>query len=38
MQRKEFLKISGGLALAGLATNSGLASISLDEKKIKSLI
>jgi sugar phosphate isomerase/epimerase len=35
MQRKDFLKISGGLALAGLASKSGLASISLEEKKIK---
>ena len=35
MKRNEFLKLSGGLALAGLASKSGLASIALEEKKLK---
>lgn len=35
MKRSEFLKISGGLALAGFASKSGLASITSEEKKLK---
>ncbi len=35
MKRSEFLKISGGLAIAGLASKAGLASISSEEKKLK---
>jgi sugar phosphate isomerase/epimerase len=35
MKRNEFLKLSGGLAFAGLASRSGLASFSLEEKKLK---
>jgi len=35
MKRNEFLKLSGGLALAGLASKSGLASLSSEEKKLK---
>ena len=34
MKRNEFLKLSGGLALAGLASKSGLASLT-GEKKLK---
>jgi sugar phosphate isomerase/epimerase len=38
MKRNEFLKISGGLALAGLASRSAFASLAIDDeaKKIKS--
>ena len=35
MQRKEFLKISGGLALAGLASKSGLAACMSNDDKLK---
>ncbi len=35
MKRNEFLKLSGGLALAGLASKSGLASVTTEEKKLK---
>jgi sugar phosphate isomerase/epimerase len=35
MKRNEFLKISGGLALAGLASKTGFASLALEEKKLK---
>ena len=35
MKRNEFLKLSGGLALAGLASKSGLASLASEEKKLK---
>jgi len=35
MKRNEFLKLSGGLALAGLASKSGFASLSLGEKNLK---
>lgn len=35
MKRKEFLKISGGFALAGLASKSGLASCNLYGDKLK---
>src|ERR1044071_3429107 len=35
MERKEFLKITGGLALAGLATKSGLASMTTEMGKLK---
>ena len=35
MKRNEFLQLSGGLALAGLASKSGLASFTSDEKKLK---
>ena len=35
MKRNEFLKLSGGLALAGLASKSGLASLTSEEKKGK---
>ena len=35
MERKEFLKITGGLALAGLATKSGFASMAEDTGKLK---
>ncbi len=35
MERKEFLKITGGLALAGLASTSGLASPTAESKKLK---
>jgi sugar phosphate isomerase/epimerase len=35
MKRNEFLKLSGGFALAGLASKSGFASLSLEEKKLK---
>src|SRR5687767_2031728 len=35
MKRNEFLKLSGGLALAGLASKSGFASLSSGEKKLK---
>lgn len=36
MKRNEFLKLSGGLALAGLASKSGFASIAEDDAKLKS--
>ena len=35
MKRNEFLKLSGGLALAGLASKSGFASLSFGEKNLK---
>ena len=35
MKRNEFLKLSGGLALAGLASKSGFGSLALEEKKLK---
>jgi sugar phosphate isomerase/epimerase len=35
MKRNEFLKLSGGLALAGLASKSGLTSLTSEEKKLK---
>ena len=35
MERKEFLKITGGLALAGLAAKTGLASPTGEAKKLK---
>ncbi len=35
MKRNEFLKLSGGFALAGLAAKSGLASLTSEEKKLK---
>lgn len=35
MKRKEFLKISGGLTLAGLASKSGFASLTAEQKKLK---
>ena len=35
MERKEFLKITGGLALAGLATKPGFASLTGETGKIK---
>lgn len=35
MERKEFLKITGGLALAGLAAKSGFASMTEETGKIK---
>ena len=35
MKRNEFLKLSGGLALAGLASKSGFASFSRVEAKLK---
>ena len=35
MERKEFLKITGGLALAGLASKTGLASPTAAAKKLK---
>ena len=35
MKRNEFLKLSGGLALAGLASKSGFASLASEEKKLK---
>ena len=35
MKRNEFLKLSGGLALAGLASKSGFASLSGEEAKLK---
>src|SRR4030095_7212633 len=35
MKRNEFLKLSGGLALAGLASKSGFASFAGEEKKLK---
>ena len=35
MKRNEFLKLSGGLAFAGLASKSGLASLTLEDKKLK---
>lgn len=35
MKRKEFLKITGGLALAGIASNSGLISCSSADAKLK---
>ena len=35
MKRNEFLKLSGGLALAGLASKSGFASLSFAEKNLK---
>src|SRR5687767_9065102 len=35
MKRNEFLKLSGGLALAGLVSKSGLASLTSAEKKLK---
>jgi sugar phosphate isomerase/epimerase len=35
MKRNEFLKLSGGLALAGLASKSGFATLASEEKKLK---
>ena len=35
MKRNEFLKLSSGLALSGLASKSGFASLALEEKKLK---
>ena len=35
MKRKEFLKLSGGLALAGLASKSGFASLAGETAKLK---
>jgi len=35
MKRNEFLKLSGGLALAGLASKSGFASLSEESAKLK---
>jgi len=35
MKRKEFLKLSGGLALAGLASKSGFASFAGESAKLK---
>jgi len=35
MKRNEFLKLSGGLALVGLASKSGFGSLSCNEKKLK---
>jgi sugar phosphate isomerase/epimerase len=35
MKRNEFLKLSGGLALAGLASNSGFASLAGETVKLK---
>jgi sugar phosphate isomerase/epimerase len=35
MKRSEFLKISSGLALAGLASKTGLASLAPEAKKLK---
>ena len=35
MKRNEFLKLSGGLALAGLAAKSCLATLTSEEKKLK---
>lgn len=35
MERKEFLKITGGLALAGLASKTGLASPTAEARKLK---
>jgi sugar phosphate isomerase/epimerase len=35
MKRNEFLKLSGGLALAGLASKSGLAALTPETAKIK---
>src|SRR4030095_16914076 len=35
MKRNEFLKLSGGLALAGLASKSGFASFAGEEAKLK---
>lgn len=36
MERKDFLKITGGLAMAGLASKTGLASPASEAKKLKS--
>ena len=35
MKRNEFLKLSGGLALAGLASKSGFASLAGEAVKLK---
>jgi hypothetical protein len=35
MKRNEFLKLSGGLALAGLASKSGFASLAGEAAKLK---
>ncbi|HET9746855.1 MAG TPA: sugar phosphate isomerase/epimerase, partial [Chitinophagaceae bacterium] len=35
MERKEFLKITGGFALAGFASQTGLASPTVAAKKLK---